>query len=80
MTAPARRRPAVSEFDAQMLALVAEGRTSRDIGRQLGRTAHGVQSHLSRLYRRMGVANAPHAVAAAFALGILPLNRPAGHQ
>ncbi|MET7949255.1 helix-turn-helix transcriptional regulator [Micromonospora sp. NPDC005324] len=82
MTAPTqqRRRPAVSEYDAQILALVATGRTTRQIGLELGRTTAGIQSHLSKLYRRMGVRNAPHAVAAAIRAGILTVDRPAGRQ
>ncbi|MGW5556898.1 response regulator transcription factor [Micromonospora sp. NPDC003944] len=71
MTAPTRRRPAVSQMDARILALVAAGRTTRQIAAELGRTTAGVQSHLSKLYRRMGVQNAPHAVAVAISAGIL---------
>lgn len=78
MTAPTRRRPVVTTLDAQMLALVAAGRTTRQIAQELHRTTGGVQSHLSKLYRRMGVANAPHAVATAIRAGILTVDRPAG--
>ncbi|MEV4197056.1 helix-turn-helix domain-containing protein [Micromonospora globbae] len=72
MTAPTRTRPPVDSADLEILAMVADGQTTRQIGRRLGRTTNGVQSHLSRLYRRMGARNAPHAVAIAINLGLLP--------
>ena len=71
-TSAATAAPQLTPDDVRLLQLVADGLTAREIARKVGCTAHAVADRTSRLYTRMGVRNAPHAVAVAIRAGLLP--------
>ena len=50
------RSHALTDREQQVLALVAAGRTNREIGAALSITAGSVKGHLRRIYRKLGVA------------------------
>lgn len=52
-----RRTTALTERQRAVLALVARGRSNREIAGDLGITEDGVKAHLSRLFLRFGVTN-----------------------
>ena len=47
----------LSAREVEILDLVAEGRTNREIARQFWVTETTVKFHLSRIYRKIGVTN-----------------------
>jgi len=57
--------------ELQVLRLVAEGRTAREIGETLYLAEKTVKNHLSSIYRKMNVRNSSHAVAEAYRRGLL---------
>ena len=52
-----RRTTPLTERQRAVLALVARGRSNREIAGELGITEDGVKAHLSRLFLRFGVTN-----------------------
>ncbi|MGW0949478.1 helix-turn-helix transcriptional regulator [Streptomyces sp. NPDC002623] len=65
----------VSAMEAQILALVANGLTSAQIGRQVGLTPDGVNYHLGQMSHRWNTSNRTALVARAYTLGILEPQR-----
>ena len=68
---PARRRsPAgLSPREAEVLALVAEGRSNQEIAAALVLSVRTVERHLARVYDKLGTgAAAPRVAAAAYAV------------
>ena len=57
--------------ELQVLQLVAEGRTAREIGVTLFMAEKTVKNHLSSIYRKLSVRNSSHAVAEAYRRGLL---------
>jgi DNA-binding CsgD family transcriptional regulator len=59
MNAPdyARRTAALTPRQREILALVASGLSSPDVARELGITAGTVKTHLTTIYRVIGVRN-----------------------
>jgi LuxR family maltose regulon positive regulatory protein len=67
----------LSERELEVLALLAEGLSNREIGRRLFISLPTVKSHTSSIYGKLGVHDREQAVARARALEILPpLTRP----
>jgi DNA-binding NarL/FixJ family response regulator len=64
--------PALSAREAQVLRLVAEGRTNADIGRELFISEATVKTHLLRVFAKLDVADRTAAVTRAMALGMIP--------
>lgn len=64
--------PALSAREAQVLRLVAEGRTNADIGRVLFISEATVKTHLLRVFSKLDVADRTAAVTRAMALGMIP--------
>lgn len=59
-----------------MLVLLSEGRTTKQIARAMGLSQSTIRSHAHTLYRKLGVPNAPAAVARAFGqAGFRPVKR-----
>ena len=58
--------------ERDVLLLLAKGCSYSQIARRLGMSAHTVGSHVKKLYRKLGVHRAAHAVARANELGLLP--------
>jgi DNA-binding NarL/FixJ family response regulator len=61
----------ISDREHQVLQLVASGRSSRQIGRELHISARTVESHIGRLYRKLSVHSRLQAVGRAAALGLI---------
>ncbi|MFI8535440.1 hypothetical protein ACIGMX_34985 [Streptomyces aquilus] len=66
-----------SESNAVLIAL-ASGEDMAETGRRLGLSVDAIKSRRRRLFKALGAANAPHAVAIAVRLGVL--NASAGGQ
>ena len=47
----------VTERQRQIILVLAEGITNKEIGRRLGLTEGTVKVHLHRIYRKLGIAN-----------------------
>ena len=62
---------ALSEREYQILHLVADGLTNREIAEQLFLSRHTVESHIKRIYRKMAVSSRTMAVRTARARGML---------
>jgi len=61
----------ISGREHQVLQLVASGRSSRQIGRELRISPRTVESHIGRLYRKLAVHSRLQAVGKAAALGLI---------
>ncbi|MDK0525071.1 helix-turn-helix transcriptional regulator [Streptomyces sp. ML-6] len=72
--------PAVSltDHELRVLELVAHGHTHEDIARQLFTTPKGITPTVNRAVKKLGAANAPHAVLLACRAGLLD-GRPRRH-
>jgi DNA-binding NarL/FixJ family response regulator len=68
------RRPASSltQRETDILGLLSEGRSNRDISRALFLSEKTVKAHLAAIFRKLGVSNRTQAAMAAVALGIGP--------
>ena len=62
----------LSERELEVLALLAEGLTNREIASRLFVTVNTVKAHARSIYGKLGVNNRTQAVGRARALGILP--------
>jgi DNA-binding NarL/FixJ family response regulator len=61
LTAPIMRgdrRPALTERELEILALIADGKTSRAIGRKLGITVRTVETHRANMMAKLDLDNA----------------------
>ncbi|HJD48986.1 MAG TPA: response regulator transcription factor, partial [Candidatus Corynebacterium intestinavium] len=62
---------ALTPRELEVLALVGEGKSNRDIARQLVLTEATVKSHLSHVFRKLGANNRTSAVAVARQRGVI---------
>ena len=67
---------AVSERELEVLRLVAQSLSNRQIARRLGVSRKTVESHISNLYRKVGAKTRVEAVARALALGLVEAAQP----
>ena len=63
--------PALTERQLEVLELVGQGRSSKEIARDLGVSASTVKDHLTLIFVRLGVNSRAEAVARAAALGLI---------
>jgi DNA-binding NarL/FixJ family response regulator len=63
-------RLGLTEREAEVLALLAEGRTNRQIGQELFITEKTASVHVSRILMKLGVSNRGEAAAAAHRVGL----------
>jgi DNA-binding NarL/FixJ family response regulator len=61
-TPPPSRLEGINGRDREILALVVEGLTNKEIGRRIGLQEVTIKAHLRSLYRRIGAANRAQAV------------------
>ena len=66
-----RSGPLLTERQLAVLQLVGQGRSSKEIARDLGVGASTVKDHLTLIFVRLGVNNRAEAVARAAALGLI---------
>src|SRR5439155_8546685 len=67
--------PVLTQREAEVLAVAAEGLTARQIGHRLGVRERTVTTHLGRIYRKLGAPGRIAALAAAGEFGVLALAR-----
>jgi ATP/maltotriose-dependent transcriptional regulator MalT len=61
----------LSDRELEVLALIAQGLTNREIARRLYIAQGTVKAHASSIYGKLGVNNRTHAVAQARRLGLI---------
>lgn len=69
----ARAAATVTGREREILTLLADGLTMRQVGRRLGISHRTVESHVQKLYRKLGVTSRVQAVAKAASLGLIDL-------
>ncbi len=62
---------ALSAREAQLLVLVADGKTNEEIAADLGVAVDTVKTTITRMRRKLGAANRAHAVTLGFRAGLL---------
>jgi DNA-binding NarL/FixJ family response regulator len=60
--------------EAEILVLISEGLTLHQVGTRLGISARTVETHVSKLYRKLGARTRVQAVARAATLGLIDLD------
>jgi DNA-binding NarL/FixJ family response regulator len=68
----------LTQRETDILALLAEGRSNRDISRALFLSEKTVKAHLAAIFRKLGVTNRTQAAMAAVSMGIGPAPRSLG--
>lgn len=68
---PVRETPGITERQVEVLGLMADGRSAKQIGSELGLSIHTVHSHQRNLYRALGVGSFAAALKRAAELGLL---------
>lgn len=71
-----RIRPPLTKREADIVRLVLEGKTNREIATQLNLSQHTVKNHLFRLFRKVGVSNRCELVASSIRLGMVAPSQP----
>lgn len=61
----------LSEREGQILCLVADGLTNREIAERLFLSRHTVESHIKRIYRKLAVSSRTMAIRAGRARGVI---------
>ena len=64
--------PKLTEREGEILTLISDGSTNREIAQQLHLSPHTVKEHTSTLYRKLGARNRADAVQRAQRLGLPP--------
>ena len=78
--------PALSQREAEVLALVAEGLSNGAVAERLVVGVETVRSHVAAVLRKLGARDRTHAVVLAYSRGLVEVERPAcdgwqrGHQ
>ena len=62
----------LTERENEILVMLSEGFVKKEIATQLGIGYSTVDTHVSHIYKKLGVSNAPAAVSKAYQSGILP--------
>jgi DNA-binding NarL/FixJ family response regulator len=77
----AAHRPtsSLTQRETDILALLAEGRSNRDISRALYLSEKTVKAHLAAIFRKLGVSNRTQAAMAAVSMGIGPTGQAFGN-
>ncbi len=69
----ARQAASLTQRENDILALLAEGKSNREISRSLFLSEKTVKAHLAAIFRKLGVSNRTQAAMAAVSMGIGPL-------
>jgi DNA-binding NarL/FixJ family response regulator len=73
---PHRATAGLTQRETDILALLAEGKSNRDISRALFLSEKTVKAHLAAVFRKLGVSNRTQAAMAAVSMGIGPTRYP----
>lgn len=68
----ARESLGITEREAEVLRLLASGRSNKEIAIQLGVSPNTVKTHAARLYEKLGAGRRTAAVRSARELGLIP--------
>jgi DNA-binding NarL/FixJ family response regulator len=71
-----RPTSSLTQRETDILALLAEGKSNRDISRSLFLSEKTVKAHLAAIFRKLGVTNRTQAAMAAVSMGIGPTLHP----
>ena len=71
-----RPNASLTQRETDILALLAEGKSNRDISRALFLSEKTVKAHLAAIFRKLGVTNRTQAAMAAVSMGIGPALHP----
>jgi len=71
-----RTTGSLTQRETDILALLAEGKSNRDIARALFLSEKTVKAHLAAIFRKLGVTNRTQAAMAAVSMGIGPALHP----
>ena len=63
----------LSERQTEILQMIADGLSTKQVARELGITQKTVHNHLNAIYRRLDTQSLTHAVLSAVRLGIIDL-------
>jgi len=63
--------PILTDREAQILKLIADGLTNREISGNLSISESTVENHIHHIYAKLGISNRAQAVRCAFQLGIV---------
>ena len=72
VVAPVAPHPELTARELGVLKLVADGRSNRKIGEDLGLSALTVKSHLARISRKLGTGDRAELVATVIRSGLMP--------
>ena len=75
-SASVRTAGSLTQRETEILALLAEGRSNRDISRALFLSEKTVKAHLAAIFRKLSVTNRTQAAMAAVSMGIGPGLQP----
>jgi DNA-binding NarL/FixJ family response regulator len=75
--APHRPEATLTQRETDIMSLLAEGKSNREISRHLFLSEKTVKAHLAAIFRKLGVTNRTQAAMAAVAMGIGPNPRSA---
>ena len=67
-------KPLLSDRQVQILQRIADGKTTKEVARELGITQKTVHNHLNAIYRKLDTQNLTHAVLSAVKLGLIELS------
>jgi DNA-binding NarL/FixJ family response regulator len=70
-----RRPENLTKRELDILALLAEGKSNRDISRALYLSEKTVKAHLAAVFRKLGVTNRTQAAMAAVGMGMGPARK-----
>jgi DNA-binding NarL/FixJ family response regulator len=73
---PTRAAGSLTQRETDILALLAEGKSNRDISRALFLSEKTVKAHLAAIFRKLSVTNRTQAAMAAVSMGIGPALQP----
>jgi DNA-binding NarL/FixJ family response regulator len=65
----------ISQREKEVLSLIGDGLTQKEISDQLGISTYTVTDHLKHIYEKLDVTNAPQAISQAYKTGILPTDK-----
>jgi len=71
-----RSSSSLTQRETDILALLSEGRSNRDISRALFLSEKTVKAHLAAIFRKLGVSNRTQAAMVAVSMGIGPARPP----
>jgi DNA-binding CsgD family transcriptional regulator len=66
--------PALTQREEQILQLIADGLTNREISRYLSISESTVENHIHHIYDKLGISRRAQAVAYAFCIRVIQFN------